>query len=182
MKITNTYEYQKLRGLKRKIELIELKGGCCERCGYDKNIAAFDFHHKDPTEKEYQLDMRKLSNTRMVKLIEEVQKCELLCANCHREHHSPDLEMSMVKSLIENVDDSVIKLKEVGKPKCVDCGCEINYTYKRCVECNSKNRRKVIRPNLETLLIEIEKNSQEWCAKKYGVSRTSIRRWIKDNQ
>ncbi|TXG85728.1 MAG: hypothetical protein E6R13_01730, partial [Spirochaetes bacterium] len=60
MKITNTYEYQKLRGLKRKIELIELKGGCCERCGYNKNVAAFDFHHKNPEQKDYQLDMRRL--------------------------------------------------------------------------------------------------------------------------
>lgn len=39
--------------------------------------------------------------------------------------------------------------------------------------------RTVERPTLETLLNEIEEYSQEWCAKKYGVSRTSIRRWIK---
>ena len=179
MKITNTYGYQKLRGLKRKIELIELKGGCCEKCGYNKNVAAFDFHHKDPTQKDYQLDMRKLSNTSMIKLMEEVEKCELLCANCHREHHSPDLEMSMVKSLIKNVDDSVLEIKEVGKPKCVDCNCEVNYGSTRCIKCRAKNMRTVDRPTLETLLNEIEEYSQEWCAKKYGVSRTSIRRWIK---
>lgn len=180
MKITNTYEYQKLRGLKRKVQLIELKGGCCEICGYNKNVAAFDFHHKDPTQKDYQLDMRKLSNTRMIKLMEEVEKCELLCANCHREFHSPDLEMSNVKLLIDNVNNSVLEIKEVGKPKCLDCGCEINYTYKRCSDCNYKHRRKVERPNLDVLLNEIKNNSQEWCAKKYGVSRSSIKRWISE--
>ena len=180
MKITNTYGYQKLRGLKRKIELIELKGGCCEKCGYDKNVAAFDFHHKDPTQKQYQLDIRKLSNTSMLKLMEEFEKCELLCANCHREFHSPDLEMSKVKLLIKNINDSVLEIKEVGKPKCIDCGCEINYTYKRCIKCKAKNMRKVERPNVETLLNEIKLYSQEWCAKKYGVSRSSIRRWIKN--
>jgi hypothetical protein len=179
MKITNTYEYQKLRGLKRKIELIELNGGCCVKCGYDKNVAAFDFHHKDPNQKEYQLDMRKLSNTSMVRLIKEVEKCELLCANCHREFHSPDLEMSKVKMLIKDIDGSVLVIKEVGKPKCIDCGCEVNYTYCRCRVCSDKNKQKVVRPSLNILLSEIEKYSQEWCAKKYGVSRSSIRRWIK---
>ena len=179
MKITNTYEYQKLRGLKRKFELIELMGGCCQKCGYNKNISAFDFHHKDPTKKEYQLDIRKLANTTMVKLMKEVEKCELLCSNCHRETHSPHLEMSNVKLLINDIDSSVLEMKKVGKPKCLDCECEINYTHKRCRVCSNKNKQTVERPDLEMLLKEIEEYSQEWCAKKYGVSRSSVRRWIK---
>jgi hypothetical protein len=179
MKVTNTYEYQKLRGLKRKIKFIELSGGCCKLCGYNKNVAAFEFHHRDPNQKDYQLDMRKLSNTSMVKLIEEVEKCDLLCSNCHREIHSPDLEISNVKLLIQSVDDSITDVKEIGKPKCLDCGCDINYTHKRCVSCNNKNKRRSERPSLDVLLSEIEEYSQEWCAKKYGVSRSSIRRWIK---
>jgi hypothetical protein len=181
MKITNTYYYQKLRGLKRKLELIELNGGCCKKCGYNKNIASFEFHHRDPTQKEYQLDLRKLSNTSMVKLMSEVEKCDLLCANCHREVHSPDLNMNNVKLLIKEIDESVVLVKEPGKPKCLDCGCEINYTHTRCVKCNSNNRRKVVRPDVNTLLNEIKDYSQEWCANKYGVSRSSIRRWIKLN-
>ena len=121
--------------------------------------------------------MRKLSNSSMIKLMQEVDKCELLCANCHREYHSPDLDMYMVKSLIKNVDDSVLEIK-VGKPKCLDCSCEINYTYTRCRKCSDKNKQKVGRPSLEILLNEIKNYSKTWCAKKYGVSITSIRRWI----
>jgi hypothetical protein len=181
MKI-NTYEYQKLRGLKRKYELITKKGGCCEQCGYNKNIAALEFHHKDPTKKEYQLDMRRLSNTSMKKLLIEVEKCELLCSICHRELHSPELEIINVLKLIINLDDSILECKEIGKPKCLDCGCKINYTHKRCVTCNSKNRRKTIRPNIKTLLNEIDTHSISWCGIKYGVSRTTIKRWIKNNE
>lgn len=89
MKITNTYEYQKLRGLKRKIELIELKGGCCERCGYDKNVAAFDFHHKDPTKKDFSISSS--GNTRAWEVIKkELDKCIMVCANCHREIHEEE--------------------------------------------------------------------------------------------
>jgi len=177
MKITNTYHYQKLRGLKRKLELIELNGGCCKKCGYNKNIAAFDFHHRDPTQKDHQLDIRRLANTSMVRLMSEVEKCDILCANCHRETHSPDLDIINVKLLIKEIDESVVLVKKIGKPRCLDCGCEINYTYVRCVKCNNEHKRKVVRPDLKTLLNEINEYSQEWCANKYGVSRSSIRRW-----
>lgn len=61
-----------LRGLKRKLELIESRGGKCEVCGYDKNIAALEFHHINPDEKEFQLDMRHLSNTSLERLQNEV--------------------------------------------------------------------------------------------------------------
>jgi hypothetical protein len=178
MKITNTYEYQKLRGLKRKIQIVEMLGGKCENCGYNKNIAAFDFHHVNPKEKDYQLDMRKLSNTRFDKLLEEVKKCKLLCSNCHREFHSPDLELTLAKEMVKKIDESVINAKHIGRPKCTDCDCEINYTHTRCKDCNYKFRRKVDRPKLEVLLLEIKNKSQQWCADKYGVSRSTIRRWI----
>ena len=59
----NDYVKQKERALSRKLELIKLKGGKCERCGYDKNIAALEFHHLDPSTKSFQLDSRHLSNT-----------------------------------------------------------------------------------------------------------------------
>ena len=45
-KQNNNYRNQILRGLKRKYESILSRGGKCERCGYDKNISALEFHHK----------------------------------------------------------------------------------------------------------------------------------------
>jgi len=77
---------------RRKIKrlLIEYKGGKCERCPYDKACpAAYDFHHKDPNEKEFALSKCNLSLERQKR---EVDKCMLLCANCHRElHYEEDL-------------------------------------------------------------------------------------------
>ena len=87
MKITNTYEYQKLRGLKRKFELINKKGGCCMICGYSNNLAALEFHHRDPSQKEHPLDVRNISNSKMIDLMMEVEKCDLLCSNCHKITH-----------------------------------------------------------------------------------------------
>ena len=178
MKITNTYEYQRLRGIKRKVYLIDLRGGCCEICGYNKNIATFDFHHRDPNDKEHQLDIRKLANSSMEWVLSEFEKCDLLCSNCHREIHSPQLNLNNVRELIKNLDDDILITKIIGKPKCVDCGCEINYTHKRCRSCSDFNKRTVERPEINVLKEEIKNNTQEWCAKKYGVTRATIRRWV----
>lgn len=88
---SSNYSYQKNKGMQRKKELVRLKGGKCSMCGYSKNYAALQFHHRDPNNKTFPLDIRKCSNTRMSSLLIEVQKCDLLCANCHLELHHPSL-------------------------------------------------------------------------------------------
>ena len=85
------YTAQQARGLERKRKLIEIAGGECCDCGYKKNISALEFHHLNPAEKSFGIDLRKCSNLQWNKLVEEVKKCVLICANCHRERHNPDL-------------------------------------------------------------------------------------------
>jgi hypothetical protein len=85
------YSSQQSRGIDRKRKLIEIAGGQCCDCGYKKNIAALEFHHLNPEEKSFGIDLRKCSNLHWDKLVEEVSKCILICANCHRERHYPDL-------------------------------------------------------------------------------------------
>lgn len=70
---------------KHKKELVYYKGGKCEKCAYNKYIGALDFHHKDPKEKSFTIASKLLCNMEMLKY--EVDKCLLLCANCHREKH-----------------------------------------------------------------------------------------------
>jgi hypothetical protein len=84
-----TYNFQKYRRTLRKIELINKLGGCCSSCGYNKNLTVLSFHHKNPNEKKFTLDSRNMYNKSIPELLEEASKCELLCANCHMEHHYP---------------------------------------------------------------------------------------------
>lgn len=81
------YDIQRNKGLDRKKELVEMKGGSCSVCGYDKSYAALTFHHRDPSVKEIRLDIRGLSNRKWSKILEEVEKCDLVCFNCHMEIH-----------------------------------------------------------------------------------------------
>jgi hypothetical protein len=76
------------KGLKRKIHFVNQLGGKCQCCGYDKNLAALTFHHIDPENKSFNLDIRKMTNTRMSSLEDEAKKCQLLCQNCHTELHN----------------------------------------------------------------------------------------------
>ena len=68
----------------KKIKLVEYKGGCCEICGYKKSMDALAFHHKDPNEKDFQISSKSYSYERL-KI--EVDKCILVCSNCHIEIH-----------------------------------------------------------------------------------------------
>lgn len=68
----------------RKLLGIELLGGKCVRCGYCKCPSVLEFNHKDPSTKEFPISSRLVS---LKKYKIELEKCELLCSNCHREHH-----------------------------------------------------------------------------------------------
>ena len=61
-------------------------GGKCCKCGYDKCMDALQFHHLDPTQKEFTFGQRRQSSLKTLR--KEVQKCILVCANCHAEIHS----------------------------------------------------------------------------------------------
>jgi predicted nucleic acid-binding Zn ribbon protein len=97
MRVYQSYDKQKTRGIERKLMLVEMFGGECHVCGYKKNLAALSFHHVNAEHKEIGLDVRHLSNRTWSAVLEEVSKCVLLCANCHMEQHYPNLAMDLLK-------------------------------------------------------------------------------------
>ena len=66
---------------------VEYKGGKCVRCEYDRCTEALEFHHTDPVQKDFSISSK--GYTRSWKRVqEELDKCVMLCANCHREVHA----------------------------------------------------------------------------------------------
>ncbi len=64
---------------------VDYMGGCCSICGYKKCIEALEFHHKQ----DKNFGISETGNTRSwEKVKKEIEKCILVCANCHREIHS----------------------------------------------------------------------------------------------
>lgn len=68
-----------------KVRALKHRGGCCSRCGYKKYIGALEFHHRTPTSKECAWD--KMCRWTWNRIVAEIDKCDILCANCHREVH-----------------------------------------------------------------------------------------------
>jgi hypothetical protein len=77
---------------RRKVKriLVAEAGGRCRMCGYDRCVAALQFHHLDPLGKSFALSNQGVTRS-LEKAREEAQKCVLLCANCHAEVESGHL-------------------------------------------------------------------------------------------
>ena len=80
-RVKHTVEARK----RKKQKAVDLLGGKCSNCGYDKCLDALDFHHLDPTKKDPKSFEK---NVAWSILKEEIKKCILLCSNCHRELHA----------------------------------------------------------------------------------------------
>ena len=81
----SNYRHFRTSRQRLKEKLVKYKGGKCEICGYNKCINALEFHHLDPTKKDFGI-----ANGNAIafeKAKKEVDKCILVCSNCHREIH-----------------------------------------------------------------------------------------------
>jgi len=181
------YSNQQRRGASRKIKLMQMRGMSCQVCGYNKNYSALAFHHKDPKQKSFALDLRTCSNKSWESLLEEAAKCDLVCMNCHMEIHHPDLDAeSSHNKMNEFIQFNQTEVNQhlLEPMKCKLCGeayqpCKSKRQY--CSEhCYRIKRRKVERPSREQLEKDLSEMSCLKVGKKYGVSDNSIRKWLKN--
>lgn len=73
------------REFKRKS--IEYKGGKCFFCGYSKHQGSLEFHHMEQKSKNFQISSARMT-TFDERVIAELDKCILVCSNCHKEVHA----------------------------------------------------------------------------------------------
>lgn len=154
---------------RKKIEIIERYGGKCQKCGYDKCINALEFHHLyDKKEKPSYIIIR----WKWEKVKKELDKCALLCANCHREtHYVPDGDLGYLNfvSWIEKDCKFCQKKFETRKKDQVFCG----------LLCKQKSERKVLHPSKMCLEKMIKQKPFSQIGKDFGVTDNTIRKWCK---
>lgn len=131
---------------------VEYTGGNCVICGYNKCIAALEFHHLDSSLKDFGIGYK--GYTRSWECVKkELDKCILVCANCHREIHSGLIDISLVKKP-DYIDPTI-------KPE------QIKTIQARATKC----------PTKEELNILVSKYTNSEIGRQLDVSETAVRKW-----
>jgi hypothetical protein len=176
---------------------------------YDINVSHFDSYYKN--EKKGYVEKSKLSDilvenstfdrsTLKRRLYEDGLK-QRVCEMCGQDEIWHGKCMSLIIDHINGVsDDNRIENLRIicpncaatlsthagrniksKKPKC-DCGNVITYKSKKCRVCHTRSTRKVERPPIAQLKIEVSESNYTVVGKKYGVNRSTIRRWINSDK
>lgn len=148
---------------------VDYKGGKCIKCGYDKCIAGLEFHHRDPSQKDFTIGQNKNYSEECMKnkIYPELDKCDLVCRNCHAEIHFIGLPQ-----------EPIIK-KPLKEYFCKDCNRTLTNNSERCTKCYGKIRFSG--PSKEQLIQDNIDFKNNFCAigRKYNVTDNSVRKWFK---
>jgi len=208
LKFTNyKHLYDSRKALKEK--LVKYKGGKCEICGYDKCIAALDFHHMDPNKKDFNIGGSGVISFEKCK--KEVDKCILVCSNCHREiHYKESLkkqeeleekEKSIYIDIMNNRDcynfkhikdsykyliytDIFKDIENNMKRKDILKKYHINNkTFNKFLEENNieynKNKQVQNKPSKEELIYLLKTSNKSAIARMFGVTWQAVNKWCK---
>lgn len=139
-----------------KQRMIDYKGGCCQVCGYNRCSRALDFHHLDPSRKSFRLSSNHTRSWESLRL--ELDKCFLVCSNCHLELEGRDAH----KARRRHSDPE-------GAAKCDRCGRRFTYkprkgmTRNRCNSCRSNRASPEARRALKDWMIEYKGGGCQLC-------------------
>ena len=122
-----------------KIKMIEYKGGECEKCNLklkNSHYAVFDFHHTNSLDKP--LNFNRIKFQKWEKIKYEIDKCKLLCANCHRMEHAILNGWGNSERIVDIRNDKLVKYCK--------CGLQISILSKNCQKCYKEylNEKKKI--------------------------------------
>ena len=175
-----SYENVKKSRYNLKRRLVYIMGGKCQICGYDRCQSALDFHHLDPNIKEFSFAGN--PNIGFDKAKEEVKKCILVCANCHREIHAGVIDCPTVSSYDEIKAEEIQKELDDFKTKtihyCKGCGKIISAKAEYCKECSNTEKRVVKeRPTRDELKQMIRLKTFTQIANEYMITDNAVRKW-----
>lgn len=163
---------------------IGYKGGECQVCGYSLCSKALDFHHKDPSSKEFNITQFRKKDLEILK--KELDKCILLCCRCHRElHEAMRVKESDFLSQKDRVESSQVE------SQCKQCQKSFkHHRHKKRIycslECSNEARKQATidrtgkhHPSKEELQELIDTLPWTTIGKMFGVTDNAVRKWAK---
>ena len=205
----SNYRHFKNSRKRLKEKLVQYKGGKCEICGYNKCIIALEFHHLDPTQKDFNIGNGNVVAFEKAK--EEVDKCILVCSNCHREIHYQEYLMQQEEERKQNesIYVEVINNREkygnipiknsykyltytdiftdienkLPRKDILKKYCINNATFNKFLTENNifySNKKTVInKPTKEELINLLENYSKSAIGRMFGVTCNAVIKWCK---
>lgn len=188
-----------------------LFGSKCQTCNYDLCQSSLEFHHIDESTKLFNIsgfytvrgkDGKIPKSIKL--LVDELNKCVLLCGNCHCEVHAGDRDISTIERIVVTEDMLRIRnKKEEISLICDECKteftrnngqtkfktsfcsnkCNVNYHARTRIGTKSTStkprRTKIVWPSLETLYDSLSEKNYFQVGKELGVSDNAVRKHIK---
>ena len=148
---------------KLKEDLVKYKGGECQICGYHKCLEALEFHHLDPAKKDFSISSSDVLSYDKMK--EEVDKCILVCANCHREIHHEEYEKMRKEALTKEKEVFTEIMKNREKYSAVS---RVKDSYKYLVDAG-------VLKDMENGMKRID------IRKKYHINNRTFNKFLKEN-
>lgn len=141
--------------------MIGAKGGRCQVCRYDRCLAALCFHHREPSEKAFRISGS--HGRSWSSLQQELEKCDLLCLNCHLEIHARD-ELFGRQKRIRGVAPG-----QGTRCRCVGCGRSYIHDFRKghtrslCNSCRSNVGGRSARESLKRRMVDYRGGRCEAC-------------------
>ena len=158
---------------RRKQLFVDRFGGKCQICGYNKCLNSLTFHHVDKNTKEFSpTDVMNLS---IEKAEKELEKCILICSNCHGEIHAEDYDFQY--------DDKISPAPWI-EITCEFCNGKFKTKRTDAKFCNTKcsqlsQRKLKERPSKDELKKLIDENTWVDIGRLFNVSDNTIRKWAR---
>lgn len=171
-----------------KHRIVEAFGGKCICCGHSFEDCCYDLHHLNPLEKDFTLSQINYNGAKTwIKIRDEVKKCCLVCANCHRLIHYNLLSSPQENNFNEIYYDwDLTEFKQIDKNLnpldanyiCPKCGQQKSSSAQYCANCRQALDKKfeVTREELKDLIYTLPFTK---IGEKFGVSDNAIRKRCK---
>lgn len=184
----NSQKVQDYR-VRTKKRMVESMGGECQICGYNNYIGSLDFHHIDPSKKEFSFGRMRANPKEWSTVVKELKKSILLCSNCHREVHAgvaeiPENYQTFNEDYTEyrSTEHRSIVVKKPPKKaisltECPSCSKLKTSSRKYCChECYLKSKSKIDWENLDWDYLLSTYKTNVAIGKHLGVSDSIVSR------
>lgn len=141
---------------RHKKALVKYMGGKCADCGIVGHHSIYDFHHTEPEHKDFTIQSNRHYN--FAQLIDELDKCVMLCANCHTKRH---LDMKIEEGYNNKIEGNTERFKAVRHEK-LKHACNSDIKCSKCGYDECEEALVISFQDEDKKFYKYNKNPENW--------------------